>query len=115
LILNGILIVFHFEHQGAKAASRIFKLFLSEGKMRLVKNKNEASYLVQGSYGHGKPGKVMDFLNGYFQAWKSHGKNLNHKSFGKVMKICYNRNNMFFLKKDAQEISRRTLSIRKTF
>jgi len=45
-------------------------------------------YIYQGSYGHGKPGKVMAFLNGYFQAWKSHGKNLNHKSFGKVMEIC---------------------------
>jgi len=31
----------------------------------------------------------MEFLNGSFQAWKSHGKNLNHKSFGKVMEICY--------------------------
>jgi len=25
-----------------------------------------------GSYGHGKPGKVMEFKNIYFQAWKSH-------------------------------------------
>jgi len=25
-----------------------------------------------------------------FQAWKSHGKNLNHKSLGKIMEICYN-------------------------
>jgi len=32
----------------------------------------------------------MDFLNGHFQAWKSHGKNLNHKSFEKVMEMCYN-------------------------
>jgi len=31
----------------------------------------------------------MAFLNGYFQAWKSPGKNLNHKSFGKVMEMCY--------------------------
>jgi len=23
--------------------------------------------------GHGKPGKVMEFINGYFQAWKSPG------------------------------------------
>jgi len=45
---------------------------------------------MQGSYGHGKPGKVMEFYNGNFQAWKSHGKNLNHKRFGKVMEICYN-------------------------
>jgi len=45
---------------------------------------------LQGSYGHGKPGKVMELKNGHFQAWKSQGKNLNHKSFGKVMEICYN-------------------------
>jgi len=32
----------------------------------------------------------MEFLNGHFQAWKSHGKNLNHQTFGKVMEICYN-------------------------
>jgi len=32
----------------------------------------------------------MAFLNGHFQAWKSHGKNLNHQSFGKVMEMCYN-------------------------
>jgi len=32
----------------------------------------------------------MEFYNGHFQAWKSHGKNLNHKSFGKVMEMCYN-------------------------
>jgi len=44
----------------------------------------------QVSYGHGKPGKVMEFLNGHFQAWKSHGKTSNHKSFGKVMEVCYN-------------------------
>jgi len=25
----------------------------------------------QGSYGHGKPGKVMEFQYGYFQVWKS--------------------------------------------
>jgi len=31
----------------------------------------------------------MEFLNGNFQDWKSDGKNLNHKSFGKVMEICY--------------------------
>jgi len=28
--------------------------------------------VCQGSYGHGKPGKVVEFLNGHFQAWKSH-------------------------------------------
>jgi len=33
--------------------------------------------------------KLWNFLNGHFQAWKSHGKNLNHESFGKVMKMCY--------------------------
>jgi len=32
----------------------------------------------------------MEFQNGHFQAWKNHGKNLNLKSFGKVMDICYN-------------------------
>jgi len=37
---------------------------------------------LQGSYGHGKPGKAMGFENGHLQAWKSHGKNLNHKSHG---------------------------------
>jgi len=26
----------------------------------------------------------------HFQAWKSHGKNLNHKSLGKVIELCYN-------------------------
>jgi len=26
---------------------------------------------LQGSNGHGKTGKVIEFLNGYFQAWKS--------------------------------------------
>jgi len=32
----------------------------------------------------------MEFKNGHFQAWESHGKNLNHKGFGKVMEMCYN-------------------------
>lgn len=27
---------------------------------------------IQGSHGHGKPGKVTDFANAVFQAWKSH-------------------------------------------
>jgi len=64
----------------------------------------------------------MEFLNGHFQAWKSHGNNLNHQSFGKVMEICYNHIIYaefeiinVFLKKDAQNISRRTLSIRTLF
>jgi len=59
----------------------------------------------------------MEFLNGHFQAWKSHGKNLDYKSFGKVMEICYNHmfihaefEIMNILKKDAQNISRHTLS-----
>jgi len=42
------------------------------------------------SHGHGKPGKVMEFKNGHFQAWKSHGKHVNHKRLGKVMEICIN-------------------------
>jgi len=25
----------------------------------------------QGPYGHGKPGEIMEFKNGYLQAWKS--------------------------------------------
>jgi len=29
------------------------------------------------------------FYGNIFQAWKSHGKNLNHKSLGKVMEMCY--------------------------
>jgi len=33
--------------------------------------------------------EVMEFYNVNFQAWKSHGKNLNHKSCGKVMEMCY--------------------------
>jgi len=33
--------------------------------------------------------EVVEFQNGHFQAWKSHGQNLNHKSFGKVMEVCY--------------------------
>jgi len=32
----------------------------------------------------------MEFYNGHFQAWKSHEKNVNHKSFGKVRVMCYN-------------------------
>jgi len=31
----------------------------------------------------------MEFVNGYFQAWKSPEKNLNTQRFGKVMEICY--------------------------
>jgi len=31
----------------------------------------------------------MEFLNVNFQAWKSSWKKLNHKSFGKVMEMCY--------------------------
>jgi len=85
--------------------------FVKEASLKMI---------TQGPYGHGKPGKVMAFLNGYFQAWKNHGKNVNHQSFGKVKEICYNHmfiyaELMCFLKKDAQNISRRTLSIRNTF
>jgi len=36
-----------------------------------------------------KPRKVMTFLNGYFQAWKSHEKYVISKSFVKVMNIFY--------------------------
>jgi len=51
------------------------------------------------------------------------GKNLNHKRFGKVMEMCYNHMFIYgefeiinvFLKKDAQNISRRTLSQYATF
>jgi len=32
----------------------------------------------------------MEFKNGRFQAWRSHGKNVNHKSLGKVMEMFYN-------------------------
>ncbi|TNN26909.1 Legumain [Liparis tanakae] len=39
----------------------------------------------RGSYG----GKVMELKNCHFQAWKSHGKNFNHKRFGKVIEMCY--------------------------
>jgi len=56
-----------------------------------------------------RPGKVLE-------------KTFNHKSFGKVMEICYNHMFIYaefeiicFLKKDAQNISRRTLSISNIF
>jgi len=39
--------------------------------------------ITQGSYGHGKPGEVMEFKNGYFPDLE------NPKSFGKVMEISY--------------------------
>jgi len=50
-------------------------------------------------------------------------KNVNHKSFGKVTEMCYNHMFIYaefkiinvFLKKDAQNISRRPLSIRNMF
>jgi len=50
-------------------------------------------FLSQGSYGHGKPGKVMEFVNGYFQVWKSHGKKIfkSHmfwKSLGNLLYMC---------------------------
>jgi len=35
-----------------------------------------------------KPGKVLEFVNCYFQAWKSSGKK-SPKSFGKLLTICY--------------------------
>jgi len=38
---------------------------------------------TQGSYGHGKPGEIMEFKNGYFQSWKSPWKKCDPKSFGK--------------------------------
>jgi len=44
--------------------------------------------LLQSSYGHGKPGKVMDLKNVHLQAWKSPLKK-NHKRFGQVMEMCY--------------------------
>jgi len=44
--------------------------------------------------------KSWNFYNGHFQAWKSHGKNLNHQSLGKVMEIFiyakFEIINMFF-------------------
>jgi len=65
----------------------VFQWFFCLAKGRIYTIHKDS---LQGSYGHGKPGKVMEFLNCYFQAWKSQGKNLNHKSLGKVMEICYN-------------------------
>jgi len=58
-----------------------------------------------------------------WKTWKSHEKNLNHKGFEKVIEICYNHVFIYaefeiinmFLKKDAQNISQRTLSIRTIF
>ena len=35
---------------------------------------NTGSVSEQGLCGHGKPGKVMEFEEKYFQAWRSHGK-----------------------------------------
>ena len=32
------------------------------------------TYTSQGSYSHENPGKVLEFENGVFQAWKSFGK-----------------------------------------
>jgi len=44
---------------------------------------------LQGSYDHEKLGKVMEFLNDYFQAWKSPRNKLDSKSFGKVIEMFY--------------------------
>jgi len=38
---------------------------------------------MQGSYGHGKHGKVLKLTNGYFQALKSPGKNIIPKALEK--------------------------------
>jgi len=37
--------------------------------------------LFLGSYAHGKPGKVMEFKNGSFQAWKSPGNVIIYAEF----------------------------------
>ena len=43
--------------------------------------------VIQGSYGHYKPGKVMEILNANSRPWKSYGKQYLSQSFGKVMEM----------------------------
>jgi len=47
------------------------------------------NYNNQGSYGRGKPGKVMEFKKCLFPDLEKILKKCNPKSFGKVMDICY--------------------------
>ena len=44
----------------------------------------------QGSYGHYKPGKVMEIQNANSRPWKGYGKQYFSQSFGKVMEIASN-------------------------
>jgi len=39
---------------------------MSRRKKAAVDVMDHLTYIVQGSYGHGKPGKVMEFLNAHF-------------------------------------------------
>ena len=45
----------------------------------------EQQYNTQGSYGHYKPGKVIEIQNS--RPWKSYGKQYFSQSFGKVIEI----------------------------
>jgi len=46
---------------------------------------------AQGSYGNGKPGKVMEFENGYLQSWgEKNQKNHGHLLYSYVHFIIMN-------------------------
>jgi len=43
-----------------------------------------------GSNGHGKPGKVLEFLNGYFQSWKKKSCTIFEKSWNIHFRLSFN-------------------------
>jgi len=61
-------VVISMHHSHALSCPLMRQLYLYQVRLAYKSVHNSK---LQGSHGHGKPGKVMEIVNGYFQAWKS--------------------------------------------